>query len=145
MKFKPSSNQFVPTSCQLKVGQYARTISHDSPAPHSYDPTMGRRQRRQPINPPRCSSVTAFRNMADTLASSSSFLALKTSKDVFSGADFRPHVETSIFSKEIPPFRQKGDCPSKKQGTSNGAKRRQTAAAAYRPPLKVPQKPYDRE
>ena len=53
MKFRSSSNQFVPTSCQLKVGQYARTISHDSPAPHSYDPTMGRRQRRQPINPPR--------------------------------------------------------------------------------------------
>ena len=53
MKFRPSSNQFMPTSCQLRVGQYARTISNDSPAPHSYDPTMGRRQRRQPINPPR--------------------------------------------------------------------------------------------
>ena len=40
----------MPTSCQRRVGQYARTISHDSPAPHSYDPTMGRRQRRQPIS-----------------------------------------------------------------------------------------------
>ena len=39
----------MPTSCQLRVVQYARTISHDSPAPHSYHPTMGRRQRRQPI------------------------------------------------------------------------------------------------
>ena len=54
-KFEPSSNQFLPTSCQLRIGQYARTISHDSPAPHSYYPTMGRRQRRQPVNPPRCS------------------------------------------------------------------------------------------
>ena len=53
MNFKPSSNQFMPSSCQLRVGQYARTISNDSPAPHSYYPTMGRRQRRQPINPPR--------------------------------------------------------------------------------------------
>ena len=53
MKFRPSSNQLVPTSCQLRVVQYARTISHDSPAPHSYHPTMGRRQRRQAINPPR--------------------------------------------------------------------------------------------
>ena len=139
MKFRPSSNQFMPTSCQLRVGQYARTISNDSPAPHSYDPTMGRRQRRQPINPPRCSSVTAFQSMADTLASSSSFLALKTSKDVFSEADFRPHVETSIFSKEIPPFRQKGDCPSKKQGTSNGAKRRQTAPNGGACPTDPPQ------
>ena len=51
MNFKRNSNQFMPTSCQLRVGQYARTFSHDSPAPHSYYPTMGRRQRRQPINP----------------------------------------------------------------------------------------------
>ena len=79
MKFKPSSNQFMPTSCQLRVGQYARTISHDSPAPHSYDPTMGRRQRRQPINPPRCSRLLevpkAFETMDLSKASASvSFL-----------------------------------------------------------------------
>ena len=57
MNFRPRSNQFMPTSCQLRVVQYARTISHDSPAPHSYHPAMGRRQRRQPINPPRCSRL----------------------------------------------------------------------------------------
>ena len=79
MKFKPSSSQFMPTSCQLKVGQYARTIFHDSPAPHSYDPTMGRRQRRQPINPPRCSRLLevpkAFETMDLSKASASvSFL-----------------------------------------------------------------------
>ena len=146
MKFKPSSNQFMPTSCQLRVGQYARTISHDSHAPHSYDPTMGRRQRRQPINPPRCSPSCSRRFKAwPLLSQAQAVTCLKTSKDVFSGADFRPHVETSIFSKEIAPFRQKGDCPSKKQGAPNGVKRRQTAAAAYRPPLKIQQKPYDRE
>ena len=54
---EPSSNQFMPTSWQLRVIQYARTISHDSPAPQSYHPAMGRRQRRQPINPPRCSRL----------------------------------------------------------------------------------------
>ena len=61
MKFRPSSKQFMPTSCQLRVGQYARTISNDSPAPHSYDPTMGRRQRRQPIN---YSSSSAFSSLS---------------------------------------------------------------------------------
>ena len=40
--------------------------------------------------------VTAFQIEADTLASSSSFLALKTSKDVFSGADFGTTSRTSI-------------------------------------------------
>ena len=41
--------------------------------------------------------VTAFQIEADTLASSSSFLALKTSKDVFSGGDSGTTSRTSIF------------------------------------------------
>ena len=53
MKFRPSSNQFMPTSCQLRIIQHARTISQVSLTPQSYHPAMGRRQRRQPINPPR--------------------------------------------------------------------------------------------
>ena len=77
--------------------------------------------------------VAAFQSKAATIAISSSFLALKTSKDVFSRT--KPHVETSIFSKEIGPFRPKGDCPFRKnkerQTTPNGAKRRRLY---YRPP-----------
>ena len=42
----------MPTSYHIRIVQYAGTMSHDSPAPHSYYPTMGRRQRRQPVNPP---------------------------------------------------------------------------------------------
>ena len=42
---------------ETAIIQYARTIAHDAPALHSYHPAMGRRQRRQPINPPRCSRL----------------------------------------------------------------------------------------
>ena len=136
MKFRPSSNQCVPNSCQLRVGQYARTISHDSPAPHSYYPTMGRRQRRQPINPPRCSSVTAFQTKATSFASSSSCLKTRHVVDVFSEADFGPTTRTSIFSRDLAAFCKKSTAPrvlTTRQTAANSGKRRRLY---YRPPSK---------
>ena len=49
INLSPNSDQIRPTSLQLRIIEYANMMCHDSPAPHSYHPTMGRRQRRQPI------------------------------------------------------------------------------------------------
>ena len=55
LRLRPNSSRLVGTSVQPRVSQYASTTSNGSPAHHSHHPTMGRRHRRQPVNPPRCS------------------------------------------------------------------------------------------
>ena len=93
----------MPTSCQLRVVQYARTISHDSPAPHSYHPTMGRRQRRQPINPPPPSGLEACQTQAEDPQSSSAEFCNPLMK-----SEFRPPAALagppSFHSRSGPPF-----------------------------------------
>ena len=51
INLSPNSDPLRPTSVQFSIIKYVYIISHDSSAPHSYHPTMGRRQRRQPISP----------------------------------------------------------------------------------------------
>ena len=50
VRFRPNSSRLRGTSVQPRVIPYANTISHDSPAHHSYHPTRARRHRRQPVN-----------------------------------------------------------------------------------------------
>ena len=88
-------------------------------------------------DPPRClhsvERVTAFRNKATTLASSSSCLKTRHVVDVFSEADFGPTTRTSIFSRNLTAFCKKSTAPRRiepRQTASNGG-------ACTTDPLKV--------
>ena len=80
--------------------------------------------------------LTAFRNKATTLASSSSCLKTRHVVNVFSEADFDPTSRTSIFSMNFTAFCKKSTALrslTERQTAANGGKRRRLY---YRPPSK---------
>ena len=74
------------------------------------------------------------------------FLALKTSKDVFSRAHFGPHLENhNIFNEFRPAPLPKCDCPSRNQAAPNRRQLTPSGGARTTDPLQVLQNTCDCE
>ena len=90
--FMPTQSRAICSHNLPRLSRSPLILSHDGSA------AAAAAHKSAALSAPSEWRVTAFRSMAATLASSSSFLALKTSKDVFSRAHFGPTSRTSVFS-----------------------------------------------